>query len=171
MIARKHCLRNPTLEVDAMAQSFATLQPSYVPEGFRLAGKVQGLHVGEFWGSREQMAVRYRQSRGAWGLGAEITVCWAPEKDLMLTGTTGRKGTPVDIGGTRAIYHDGMWMPGAGPDEQHFAVDGVAHWGKELVHSLTVHTSEGVFGLRAPRESVPRLAELVKIMSSVKLPD
>jgi hypothetical protein len=150
-----------------MPQTFDSLQPGFVPEGFRLFGKEQGIYVGEFWGSREQIALHYRKPRQMWGLGSEITICWAPEKNLMLTGTTNRVGVPVTVNGMPGVYHDGMWMPGPGPEEVKFEPNGTAHWGRDLVHSITMHTSEGVFGLRAPRTSVPHLESLVQIMSTM----
>jgi hypothetical protein len=153
-----------------MPPTFDSLQPQFVPAGFHLAGRGQGLQVGEFWGSHEQIFIRYRMSRQVWGLGAEITVCWAPERDLMLTGTTNRVGMPVTVNGKSGVYHDGMWMPGPGPDEVKFEPNGTAHWGRDFVHSITVHTEEGVFGLRVPRASVPHLDTLVEIMSTVQIP-
>jgi hypothetical protein len=132
---------------------------------------VQGLHAGAFWGSHEQIALRYRIPGQMWGLGSEMTVCWAPERDIMLTGTTNRVGMPVTVNGKAGVYHDGMWMPGPGPDEVRFEPNGTAHWGRDLVHSITIHTEEGVFGVRAPRMSVPHLDTLVQIMSTVQIPN
>ena len=92
-----------------------------------------------------------------WGLGSEITICWAPQRNTMLTGTTNRVGTPVTVNGLSAIYHDGMWMPGPGPEQVRFEPDGMAHWGRDLVHTITLKTSDGVYGLHAPRTVVPHV--------------
>jgi hypothetical protein len=147
--------------------TFAALQSQAVPEGFQLIGREQGISAGEFWGSEEQIAIRYRQPRTLWGLGSEITICWAPQRNIMLTGTTNRVGTPATVNGLTGTYHDGMWMPGSGPDEIRFEPNGIAHWGRDLVHSITLKTSDGVYGLRAPRTVVPHPDGLVSIMSSV----
>ncbi len=152
-----------------MKPTFAVLQSRAIPAGFQLVGREQGIYAGEFWASDEQIAIRYRQPRKMWGLGSEITICWAPQRNVMLTGTTNRVGTPVTVNGLPATYHDGMWMPGPGPEQVTFEPDGMAHWGRDLVHSLTLKTSDGVYGLRAPRSVVPHVDGLARIMSSVQV--
>ena len=152
-----------------MTPTFTELQSRAMPQGFQLVGREQDIYAGEFWGSQEQIAIRYRQPRKMWGLGSEITVCWAPQRNIMLTGTTNRVGTPVTVNGLSGTYHDGMWMPGPGPDEVRFEPDGIAHWGRDLVHSITLKTADGVYGVRAPRTIVPHLDGLVRIMSSVHM--
>jgi hypothetical protein len=143
---------------------FTALHADYMPEGFGLATRKHGLKVGEFWGSSEQVAIHFRQPLSAHGM--QITICWAPEKDLMLTGTTGHDGVTVIVNGNEAVYHDGMWTPGPGP-EQVIVGNGAVHWGRDGVHSLTVHTDRGAFALRCPRQAVPGLGEMIKIMSSI----
>jgi hypothetical protein len=152
-------------EADAVSQSFSSLHPEYIPDGFGLAARLHGINVGEFWGSEDQVAIHFRQRRTPHGW--QITICWAPEQELMLTGTTGHEGAAVIVNGQEAIYHDGMWTPGPGPDQVSVGEDGSAHWGRDGVHSLTMHSDRGVFALRCPKQSVPGLDEMIKIMSSV----
>ncbi len=152
-----------------MTPTYAALQSPDVPKGFQLIGREQGISAGEFWGSDDQIAIRYRQPRTMWGLGSEITVCWTSQRNIMLTGTTNRVGMPVTVNGLPGTYHDGMWMPGPGPDEVRFEPNGTAHWGRDLVHSITLKTSGGAYGLRAPRTLVPNLDDLIRIMSSVQV--
>jgi hypothetical protein len=147
--------------------SFTALEPHYMPKGFKFSAQVNGIHACQFWGSKEQVALLYRPKRTAWGLGSEITVAWAPERDLELSGTTGHAGIPVVAEGRPAVYHDGMWTGGPGPSQRNFEPDGIVHWGRDLVHSLTIHTDHGVFGVRAPHATVPQLGHLIQIMSSM----
>jgi hypothetical protein len=85
----------------------------------------------------------------------------------MLAGTTGHDGVAVTVNGKEAIYHDGMWTAGPGPDQVSIGDHGTAHWERGGVHSLTMHTDRGVFALRCPEQAVAGLDEMIKIMSSV----
>ncbi len=135
--------------------------------GFRLFGEVQGVDAGEFWGSEEQVAIHYRRPGSPWGFVTEITACWDPNPARTLTGTNNGPAVPVNVNGRQATYHDGTWLPGSGPEQIDVVGGGKAHWGRELVHSLTMRTDRGVFAVRCPRDAVPGLSELVKIMASI----
>jgi len=145
------------------------LSPQRLPGGFKFFAESTGLGVHEFNGSGEQVALRYRVPGTQWGIGSEITVCWATEGDLELAGTMGHPGVPVNVNGKTAIYHDGCWMPGPGPDQVAIADSGSAHWGSDFVHSLTLRTGNGTIGLRCPRAVVPDLSGLTDILASVPL--
>jgi hypothetical protein len=146
------------------------LSPQRLPSGFKFFGESVGLRVHEFSGSGEQVALRYRVPGAPWGIGSEITVCWAPEANVQLTGTMGHPGVPVNVNGKTATYHDGCWMPGPGPAQVTIADGrGSAHWGTDFVHSLTLQTENGLIGLRCPRAVVPDLSGLTDILASVPL--
>jgi hypothetical protein len=147
------------------------LRPQHLPSGFKFFGESVGPMVHEFNGSGEQVALRYRIPGTQWGIGSEITVCWAQEADveLSLTGTLGHPGVPVNVNGKTATYHDGCWMPGPGPHQVTIAGRGSAHWGSDFVHSLTLQTGKGVIGLRCPRAVVPHLGGLTDILASIPL--
>src|SRR6266567_4607276 len=147
----------------------AWLTPQRLPSGFKFLGEAVGVSVGEFIGSSQQVALRYRVPGTPWGIGTEISVCWAPEADLELTGTTDYPGVPVNVNAKTATYHDGCWMPGPGPHQVAIADSGVAHWGIDFVHSLTLRTGNGVIGLRCPRAVVPDLRGLTEILASIPL--
>jgi hypothetical protein len=146
-----------------MAKAFEWLEPGYVPKGFKRIGAVEGVDAGEFWGATDQIAVRYRRRSSQHP--PYLTVCWTADSGQVLTGTDQRAGVPVDVKGNRGAYHDGAWAPGPG-DEQVDTPVGPLHWDRQLVHSLTMRTDDGVFAVSGLRDEVP-VGELVKIMSTI----
>lgn len=149
-----------------MAKSHHSFEPKYVPAPFKRYGAADGAEAGEFWGSEQQVAVRYHRSNSF--RVQKLTVCWDPAVDQVLVGTDQRPGMPVKIKGAEARYHDGSWAPGLGPEQVKGPL-GVLHWDRTREHSLTLHTNRGTFAVRAPRDAVPDPAELVRIMSSMAL--
>ncbi len=150
-----------------MAVATASIEPRHLPEGFRRFGEVRGAGAGEFAGSPDQIAVRYRRRGSHWGIGSEITVAWDPQGTNGFTGTSDRHGVPVRIGKHVGQYHDGYWMPGPGRDQVSLPGGGVAHWSTAFVHSVTVRTEDGVIAVRCPYEHVADLSTLLKITASV----
>ncbi|SRR5216683_2013645 len=149
-----------------MARSYVWLEPGYIPAPFKRYGVVEGILAGEFWGSEDQVAVRYRRGN-SFGLQA-LTVCWEPSMDRVLVGTDHHAGVPVKIKGSEARYHDGSWAPGPGPEQIRTPV-GPLYWDRTREHSLTLRIGRGVFAVRCPRDGVPDPSELVRIMSSMAL--
>ena len=149
-----------------MAIPSATLELRHLPDGYRRFGEVRGVDAGEFFGSADQIAIRYRRRGSQWGIGSEITVAWEPQGELALVGTSDQHGVPVRVGRHVGQYHDGYWMPGPGRDQIALPGGGSAHWGTGLVHSVTVRTDSGVVALRCPYQDVPSLSALLKIALS-----
>jgi hypothetical protein len=62
-------------EVGDMSQGFDSLHAEDIPIGFGLAARLQGIEVGEFWGSEDQVAIHFRQRRSPHGW--HMSICWA----------------------------------------------------------------------------------------------
>lgn len=148
-----------------MAVGYESLEPSYVPVAFKRYGSAKGASSGEFWDTEEQLVVRYRPGNGS-DRSRTLTVCWAADQDRELMGTRGRRGVPVDVYGVEAVYHDGQWQPGPGPEQVDLAT-GPLHWDRRE-HSITMRTERGVFAVRGPQQDIPEPGELVQVLSSVE---
>ena len=144
------------------------VRPAYVPPGYRLVAELAGPRANGFPDAGEdQSALSY------WPTGREVPtfplmIHAATASRGVLFATEQQPGTPVSVGteGWHALYHDGMWAPGPGPEEQRVG-EYVIHWQRGRVHSLTVTRGEWAYGVRgAPSEGVT-LRELVAVAASL----
>jgi hypothetical protein len=143
--------------------------PAYVPHGYSLWTVVDGVEAGGFGvvDSREQYAVTYTQGTMPAAKGTAVTVFKAPPGATTLAATDQRGGERVVLPkGANAIYHDGMWMLGPGP-EQRVVGHRVLHWDRQSFHSVTLHAPSGIWGIRGPKNADVNKQELMKIAMSL----
>lgn len=156
---------------NGMTTSIRDLRPGYVPSGFRLAGQVFGRASCGFGATDEQTVLFYRRGVTYQDAVLPLALHVAPVSAATELGATERRpGTVIDldIDGVTAVYHDGIWAPGPGDDEQ--ALGGVVfHWDRSTVHSITVRTLRHVVGIRGPMHCGVDLPELVRIARSLPL--
>jgi hypothetical protein len=152
-----------------VTSSIQEFRPAYVPSGFRLAGQVIGRASFGFGSTEQQTALFYRRGSDYQDALLPLTVHVAPvATDAVLGSTELRPGTIVelDLRGVTALYHDGIWAPGPGDDEQ--GLGGVViHWDRSTVHSITVRTSQYMVGIRGPKYRGVDYSELARIARSL----
>lgn len=130
-----------------MNQPLGVLVPRYLPAGYKLRSRRNGVEVDPFetYGSGCQ-PVQAVYTAGAtyaeWMRQMLIITMW-PTPKAELPATEGRPGLPVNLGvkGALAVYHDGWWA---------FGTSGGLEWRKGQAHSVTVHTGERTYAVRGP---------------------
>lgn len=150
-----------------MTDDVAPARPAYVPSGYKFFRTIVGDEASGFWGVRRQAATVYvRGAETMYPLVAHV----AREQGARLVGTEGRDGLGIDLGadGATAVYHDGWWAPGRGPDEQR-AGELFIHWDRADAHSITVNAGDRVFAVRGARSKGVSLDELVKVARSLPI--
>jgi hypothetical protein len=150
--------------------SHADSRPGYVPEGFAFARQLGGSAAGGFGDETDQVLSVYTRGASIEDLLYPLMVFAGPASGrTVLAATEQRNGQTINLNvdGTTAEYHDGMWILGGGVDERK-AGPVTLHWDRGSAHSLTVTSPNWVFGIRAPVAGFP-LDELVRIAQSLPL--
>jgi hypothetical protein len=151
--------------------ALADARPSYVPPGYSLALELIGASAVGLGRSPDQRVLIYRQGAALDDAVHSLAIYVAPAGTAeALGGTEHREGRPVELPGTsaRAVYHNGMWAPGPGP-EQRESGPLVLHWNSAVAHSLTVFGTNLVFGIRGAKTRGVSFSELVRIAQSLPL--
>lgn len=154
-----------------MAHSLARHAPSHLPHGYRLSREIAGAQAVGFGDAEDQVALIYVRG-DAFAAAISPLVVHVVEGDAprALAATEGRDGIPVDLGNKdlEAVYHDGAWAPGAGPDERN-AGDVTFHWDTSNVHSVTVRSPAVTVGVRGARDQGIDAPELIRVARSLSV--
>jgi len=143
------------------------VKPESVPTGYAWRRQLEGASAHALGRHPDQIVLVYTlgwtQEDWSWPL----VVAAAPAGAPPLLGTEHRRGRHVDLGipGVRAVYHNGIWVLGPGPDEQSFGA-GVIHWDSSTVHSLTVRHSDVTWAVRGPKTRGADFDVLVRMARS-----
>lgn len=144
--------------------------PSYLPNGYSLWTVIQGREAAGFGfvDSDDQFAATYTRAKMPAGKDSALTVFRGPPGANTLAATDLRPGEAVTLSvpGTTAAYHDGMWVLGPGR-EQRTVHRRTFHWERAMFHSLTVHTSSEVWGIRGPKDGQVDKEQLIRIAVSL----
>lgn len=142
--------------------------PSYVPPGYKLRQTIEGPAAMGFGLDPNQVGHFYVHGYTDEEIHTPLSVFMGPPGAPPLAATEHRPGQPVDIGvpNVTALYHDGMWVPGPGEDQQNVG-PGVLHWERAVAHSLTVHAPDGVYAIRGGKRIGAGIDELVKVAKSL----
>jgi hypothetical protein len=142
------------------------IQPSYLPEGFKLRRRIHGVAAAGFLDDPSQATLVHTRGGQLQHWSSPLLVYVSQTPGQVLAGTEQRAGVAVDLGvaGVTATYHDGMWaQDGAAVatlgDEQSM------YWSTSGPHSITVRTTDQTLAVRGPRDV--GVAELVKIARSL----
>jgi hypothetical protein len=141
----------------------------HLPLGYRLRSRFEGEDAGGFPGSPDQLALIYTRGLGSDEAVYPLLVYVAARGGAKeLVGTEGRSGSSVDIGvsGVTAVYHDGMWAPGPGPDERRLG-ELIIHWDTGDAHSITVSGGGRLLGVRGARSRGVLARHLVTVARSL----
>jgi hypothetical protein len=145
--------------------SFAT--PSYIPPGYELRRQINGEMAEGFGRDADQIALIYTRSwaNEDWVFPLTVYVAGHPGRILVATEQHAGDVVKLSVPKVNAVYHDGMWAPGPGDDEQHVAA-AVFHWNRNEVHSITVVSQVKTYAVRGPRQRGVAFGELIKIAES-----
>jgi hypothetical protein len=145
------------------------VRPSYVPSGFTLRSTDYGAAWQGFYEVDEQEMLEYvNGSNFTWPL---FVAAAEPHGKAEFFGTEERQGAPIDIGvhGARAVYHDGIWAAGPGPD-QRAAGSVTIHWQTGICHSITARKGNRVYAVRGSTTTGVTVDELIKVTRSLPFP-
>lgn len=158
------------------------IRPGYVPAGFRLlaAAEMPVPLDGDAppGGDRpgEEAAVSY--TRGD-DLRRALRIQAGPRSaGISSRETGGHAGIPVDLGaagvdgvegvdGVQAIYQDGVWVMGPGPDQRRVGEGLTIHWDTSDLHSLTLVGPDSEVTVRGARSLGVTFDELVRVAASL----
>ncbi len=145
--------------------------PASLPVGYRFRARVVGPNTGSFPRHPNQVTWIFNRGCAADDFPYPLMVSRVPEPNVTISAAENHLGEPVDLGrpGTAAVYHDGLWAPGPGP-EQWTLGSVTLHWEASAVHSLTVHWSGGTFGIRGARTHGVTREDLIRIGLALKYP-
>jgi len=143
-----------------------------LPDRYVFRAQADGPRASGFVRAERQTALIHTRDRSPQEHSTPLTV-FAADSPIggprhELAGTEGAQGVRIDleVPGTEAVYHDGIWTVGADVADERDLDEGFA-WLTGTCHSLTVRTATAVYGVRAPRD-VP-LADLVAVAKSLPL--
>ncbi len=142
------------------------VRPKYVPDGFTLRSANYGDAWEGFYGADEQIILEYvRGSDFTWPL---MVAAAKRRGETEFFGTGERTGAPIDINvsGAHAVYHDGIWAPGSGPDRR-AAGEVIIHWQRDICHSVTARKANRIYAVRGSTATGVTVDELVKITRSL----
>lgn len=145
------------------------VEPGYVPPGYRLTTRLEGRGANAFGGAGDdQLLLSYKRSDAEVAV-FPLVIYAARDSDGILFATEQRPGRPLSLGikGVRAHYHDGMWAPGSGPDEQRIDDDITIHWSRGGVHSITGVAGRMAMAVRGPVTEATSFDELVAVARSL----
>lgn len=146
------------------------IPPSYVPDGYELRRQIEGAEAAGFGEDPNQVALVYTRGWNSIDFANALTVYAAQPGGPALAATEKRLGVPADLGipSVRAVYHDGLWAIGSGEAQVNLE-DGVTiHWERSAAHSITIHSSDGTYAVRGPKDAVP-FDELARVAKSLHL--
>jgi hypothetical protein len=133
-------------------------EPSYVPPGYTLRRRFDGADARGFGRTDDQCVLIYTSdwSDEAWH--HALAVYQGHGGSLQLANTRGHAGERVDLGlaDVQAIYHDGVWAPGPGPQQRTLGQALIVHWDSALAHSVTVRARDLVVAVQGPKTSLDR---------------
>lgn len=142
------------------------IQPLALPPGYLLRATRNGDEANGFRGATEQIAFIYTLADD-WTHPLMVHFATADgASDLFATETRLGESLTLHAGEVEARYHDGMWAPGPGLDEQRLG-ELVIHWMRDTMHSLTVNCGSQSIGVRGSRARGIRYADLVTVAESL----
>ena len=134
-----------------------------IPPDFKFRFQVEGERAGGFAADPGQAVLVYGSGRD---VNRPLMIAFGSRDDVALIGTHGHAGTRIKIvnGTVTALYHDGMWKPGAGRSQKRIG-ETLIHWDSADVHSLTIGgLPDGrKIGIRGARSLGVSLGQLVRI--------
>lgn len=142
--------------------------PSYVPSGYSLSQRVQGVEAGGFGESSGQTGLFYRRGAALDDWLNPLTAYIGPSNAPDLVATENHPGQVVDLGApeVNAVYHDGMWIIGQGQDQEDAGAT-FLHWDTSAIHSITARWPTGMAAVRGPKGRGVGYDELVKVAKSL----
>ena len=146
------------------------MKPGFVPPTHSYALEITGREALAFGDTEDQVAYFYVTGPSLTESIFPLVIYAATNPAKRELGATeGREGIDVTIGDPPrpAVYHDGMWASGDGPNPTTIG-DVTVHWDTTVVHSLTIDSGEVVAAVRAPRTSIG-LAALKQVASSLPI--
>lgn len=142
------------------------VRPTYLPSGFTLRSANYGSDWQGFYGVEEQSVLEY--VNGSNFVSPLFVAAAKPHGKTEFFGTEEMAGSPMelDVPGTRAVYHDGIWAAGPGPGERS-AGSVVIHWQEGICHSITTRKDDRIYAVRGSTASGVTVEELVKVTLSL----
>jgi len=140
-----------------------------LPLGYRLRSRFEGEDAGGFPGSADQLTLIYTRGMSSDDAVYPLLVYVAARGGATeLVGTEGRPGSNVDVGvsGVTAVYHDGMWALGPGPDERRLG-ELTLHWDTGEAHSVTLNGGDRLLAVRGARSRGVLARHLVTVARSL----
>ena len=143
------------------------IKPEHLPSGYAWRRQLEGASAQVLGRHPDQVVLVYTLGWSQEDWNVPLVVAGAPAGAPPLLGTERRRGRRVDIGipGVEAVYHDGIWALGPGPDERRFG-HGLIHWDSSTVHSLTIRHSGMTWAVRGPKTRGADFRTLVRMARS-----
>jgi hypothetical protein len=144
--------------------------PSFVPNGYQLTQRVEGKAAHGFGFVDGQLGYLFRNGsdKDAWI--NPLAVYVGQDNTWSLSATENHAGEATDLGRNdiTAVYHDGLWVPGAvGSEVRQTQNGGVLSWLQAGVHSLTVRWSGGIWAVRGSSAIGVAKDDLVQMAQSI----
>lgn len=142
----------------------ATLLTSEVPTGYKFRAEISGNASEAFANQPSQRTLIFTRGWAQSETPYPLLVHIAGPNAGELLGTEGRAGVVLELGlrDVVAVYHDGWWMLGPGPEE--VSDNGrTLHWNRNDVHSVTVTTPTRTVAVRGTRRRGVRAEDLRRL--------